>query len=60
MEEKKDSCCSTPSGCCGMKKLIVGLLIGAFIFAAGMWYAKSHCPMSGKICPMGGGVPVAK
>jgi len=54
MEEKKDSCCSTSSGCCGMKKLIVGLLIGAFIFAAGIWYAKSNCPMVSKICPMGG------
>jgi len=60
MEEKKDSCCSTSSGCCGIKKVIVGLLIGAFIFAAGMWYAKSHCPMSGKICPMGDGMPTAK
>jgi hypothetical protein len=60
MEEKKDSCCSTSSGCCGMKKFIVGLLIGAFIFAAGMWYANSHCPMSGKICPMGSGMPMAK
>ncbi len=59
MEEKKDSCCLPSSGCCGMKKVIVGLLIGAFIFAAGMWYAKAHCSMPGKICPMGG-MPIAK
>ena len=61
MEEKKDSCCSTgPSGCCGIKKLLVGLLIGAFIFAAGMWYAKSHCSYgSGKMCPISG-MPMAK
>ncbi len=60
MEEKKDSCCSTSSGCCGIKKVIVGLLIGGFIFATGMWYANVQCPMSARICPMGGGVPVAR
>ena len=57
MEEKKDNCCSTSSGCCGVKKMLVGLLIGAFIFAAGMWYAKSSCHMGGaKMCPMSGGM----
>ena len=60
MEEKKDNCCSTSSGCCGVKKMLVGLLIGAFIFAAGMWYAKSHCSYgSGKMCPISG-MPMAK
>ncbi len=81
-EEKKehqDGCCGTPAGapvhgggcgsgggCGGPKKFICGLLVGAFIFAAGMWYAKSMCPASaggchksgvatmGKMCPMGG------
>ena len=64
MEEKKDSCCSTGSsgsGCRGIKKMLVGLLIGAFIFAAGMWYAKSSCHMGGaKMCPMSGGSMMAK
>jgi hypothetical protein len=34
--------------------LIVGLLMGAFIFAAGTWFAKSHChPMGGeRLCPV--------
>ena len=37
--------------------MLVGLLIGAFIFAAGMWYAKSSCHMGGaKMCPMSGGM----
>ena len=45
----------------GIKKLLVGLLIGAFIFAAGMWYAKSSCHMGGaKMCPMSGGSMMAK
>ena len=30
-------------GCCKGVKLLVMLLIGAFIFASGMWFAKSHC-----------------
>ncbi|MDE1919963.1 MAG: hypothetical protein KGJ09_00920 [Candidatus Omnitrophica bacterium] len=44
-EEKKEESCSTKKGCgccCGMK-LLAGLIIGAFIFAAGMWFAWSHC-----------------
>ncbi len=72
-EEKKDhqdSCCSggegkSAGGCgcgggCGIKKLLVGLIIGAFVFAAGMWYAKANCHKCtsggdmGKMCPMGG------
>ena len=62
MEEKKDSCCSTgSSGCCGIKKMLVGLLIGAFIFVAGMWYAKSSCHMGGaKMCPMSSGSMMTK
>ncbi len=58
MEEKKDSCCS--SSCGGIKKILVMLLIGAFIFASGMWYAKSHCMGSGKaFCPISG-TPMSK
>jgi uncharacterized membrane protein YiaA len=43
--------------------LLVGLLMGAFIFAAGMWFAKSHCHCHGymggeKFCPVS--APVTK
>ena len=53
-EEKKDGCCGTTHGgssCCGTKKLLVAVLLGVLIFAAGMWFAKSQCSM-GKTCPM--------
>lgn len=53
-EEKKEDGCCTPKGCnCGSGvKLLIGLLIGAFIFAAGMWFAKSSCCHSGhNFCP---------
>lgn len=61
--------CGCGSGCrCGggPKKFICGLVIGAFIFASGMWFAKSSCSGymksgechksegMGKMCPMGG------
>jgi hypothetical protein len=55
-EEKKDSCC-TPSGnsCCkGGKKFLMGILIGVLIFAGGFIFAKSNCPMNGKMCHMNG------
>ncbi len=44
-EKKEGSGCSSSKGCgcCSGAKIIVGLLIGAFIFASGMWFAKSHC-----------------
>ena len=56
-EEKKEGSCCSSGGCCCCKGalLIVGLLIGAFIFAAGTWFAKSHCHgyMGGdKFCPI--------
>ncbi len=54
-EEKKEGCCGThgSSGpCCSGKKLLIGLLVGALIFAAGMLFAKT-CPLGGaKMCPM--------
>lgn len=84
-EEKKehgDGCCSgdtkpvSGGGCgsvggCGggMKKFVCGMIVGVFIFAAGMWYTKAHCESGGchmgshtsasstgmgKMCPMGG------
>jgi hypothetical protein len=56
-EEKKDgkSCGSGGCGCCPVTKVIVGLLLGAFIFAAGMWFAKSHCHAgSPGFCPING------
>jgi hypothetical protein len=53
-----DQCCSTEGkenkggGCCGTKKLIVAVLIGVLIFAAGVAFGKK-CPMSsGATCPM--------
>ena len=52
-EKKEESCCSSKGCGCGCGKgfkLIIGLLLGAFIFASGMWFAKSHCH-----CHMGGG-----
>ena len=51
-EKKEGSCCSSGAGCgcCKGVKLLVGILMGAFIFAAGMWFAKAHCH-----CHMGGG-----
>ena len=55
-EEKKEESCGTPKGCgCGCGKglkLLVMLLVGAFIFASGMWFAKAHCHMGGgNYCP---------
>jgi len=52
-EEKKEasSCSSKGCGCCAGTKFIVGLLLGAFIFAAGMWFAKSHCHAGAQFCP---------
>lgn len=50
-EKKEGGCCSSGGGsCCKGVKLVVGLLLGAFIFAAGMWFAKAHCH-----CHLGGG-----
>ena len=54
-EKKEGSCCSSGGcGCCKGIKLLVGLLIGAFIFAAGMWFAKAHCGMGHSFCPFSG------
>ena len=60
-EEKSEGSCCTPktNSCgCGCKKgikLIVGLLLAAFIFASGMWFAKAHCHSchmgEGNYCP---------
>ena len=60
-EKKEEGCCSSKgSKCCSGVKVLVGLLIGAFIFAAGMWFAKSHCchQGGGSFCPFS--APVAK
>ena len=61
-EEKKEGSCCSSGGCgCGKGiKLLVGLLMGAFIFASGMWFAKAHCHMGGgNFCPFSA-APVAK
>ena len=59
-EKKEEGCCSSTSkssgcGCgCGCGKgfkLLFMLLMAAFIFASGMWFAKAHC----HACHMGGG-----
>ena len=62
-EEKKEESCGSSKGCscCPCTKFLVGLIIGAFIFAAGAWFAKSHYHMSGdKFCPFSAPVPPAK
>ena len=43
-EKKEESCCSS-KGCghCCFVKLLIGMLIGAFIFASGIWFGKAHC-----------------
>jgi hypothetical protein len=53
VEEKKEGSCCSSGGCgCGKGiKLLVGLLIAAFVFASGMWFAKSHCSMGHNFCP---------
>ena len=58
-EEKKDGCCSSEKsgcGCCGgAKKLVIGLIAGALLFASGVMFAKSSCMMGGsKVCPISG------
>ena len=52
-EKKEGSCCSSSHGskCCGVKSLIVKLLILGLVFTAGMMFAK-NCPLGGKTCPM--------
>jgi len=61
-EEKNEGSCCTPkasaSGCgCGCGKgvkLLIGILLGVFIFLSGMWFAKAHghCHMGGgNYCP---------
>lgn len=61
-DDKKEGCCGgnstekSKSGCgccCGVKKLIVTLLVLGVVFAAGMWFAKA-CPLSKGMCPMSG------
>jgi hypothetical protein len=64
-EEKKEESCGSSKGCgcCKGTKLLIGLLIGVFIFASGMWFAKSHCHYyrgGEKICPFSAPVPPAK
>lgn len=59
-EKKEGSCCSSGGcGCCKGVKLIVGLLLAAFIFAAGMWFAKAHCHGGSTYCPFSA-APVTK
>ncbi len=54
--EKKEGCCGTTGhtsgSCCSGKKLIIGLLTGALLFAAGVLFAKTQYS-SGKTCSMG-------
>ncbi len=54
-EEKNEGSCCSSKGCgCGCGKgfkILVMLLVGAFIFASGMWFAKSHCHSGQNYCP---------
>ena len=57
-EKKKDEGCCGTNGttgpCCGGKKIIVGILVAALIFVAGMLFAK-RCPLGQSgMCPMSG------
>ncbi len=54
-EEKKSECCSTgSSGCCGVKKIIVALVLALVVFTCGYIMGKGACPFAGgqKTCPM--------
>ncbi|MBF0489220.1 MAG: hypothetical protein HQL15_01200 [Candidatus Omnitrophica bacterium] len=54
-EEKKEGCCSTgKSSCCGIKKIIIGVVLALLIFACGYIFGSGHCPFAGeqKTCPM--------
>jgi len=54
-EKKEGSCCSSQGGgCCWCKKLIVGFVIGALFFVAGMLCAKSMCHSGANFCPFSG------
>ena len=65
-EKKEESCCSSKGcGCCKGTKVLVGLLLGAFIFASGMWFAQAHCHRHGytgddKFCPFSAPAPATK
>jgi len=51
-EKKEGSCCTSHGGGgCSCIKLMIGLLIGAFIFAAGMCFGKMQCHPYGNYCP---------
>lgn len=55
MTEKKEENCQTQGGCgccSGVKQLIIGLLLGALIFAFGYFVARGGCPFGSKICPL--------
>jgi hypothetical protein len=55
-EDKKEGCCggSDKSGCCGVKKIIVGVVLAALLFTCGYIFGKGGCPFSGmcQTCPM--------
>ena len=57
-EKKEGGCCGTHGSagpCCGVKKLLIFVVIGVLIFIAGMMFGKS-CPLSGgnsgMMCPI--------
>jgi len=54
-EKKEGSSCTTSGGnCCKGVKILVAILLGVFIFASGMWFAKAHCHGhmgGGNYCP---------
>jgi hypothetical protein len=61
-EENKEGCHSSGKCCNKGVKLLVALLMGAFIFASGMWFAQAHCHHyhmgGGNFCPFS--APVVK
>ncbi len=59
-EAKKEECCGGETKkncgcCCGIKKLVLGVLLVLFIFFCGYVTGKGYCPFSScstKMCPI--------
>ena len=54
-EDKKEGCCGTDKGgCCGIKKIIVGIVLALLLFTCGYIFGKGYSPFTTcqKTCPM--------
>ena len=53
-EEKKEECCGVAKkGCCGIKKLILGIVLVGLIFTCGYILGKGYCPFAASSCHQG-------